>query len=480
MATASVGYIAERIRMLGLVQTLIKPVFGSFEREELKKFGRMGMIFAIIIGSYWTLRVLKNAVFCTLIGAGYLGGAKIASVCFLVPLLMLYTKMLDKMTRAKVFYVLSAVYGFIFLGLGALLTHEHFTEASCKVASTNGEFGHLATAALAYTFYLAVESYGSLIPALFWAIASETTMPDSAKKGFSFVVALGQLGGIVGPFFIAGLPERLGFATNGASLMVCGFMSSLVAMFFMYRFFNSTPAHLMVSFTGHNQNKVEHEQEPGFFEGLSLLIRHKYLLGIFAVVAFPEFITAVIDMHFNSLASQTYTGTALANYLGWYGSSVNFFALLFLLCGVSNITRVWGVSFSLLCMPILYALSLFGFITLNSLTFLFFLMASSKAINYALNVPAIKQLYIPTSHDARFKAQAWIESFGSRGSKATSGTFNTLLVPMQKTLGEAAGRVRHAMVFSYVGFSVVAVWFFIAFFLGRKYNKAVEEKNVIC
>ena len=33
-------------------------------------------------------------------------------------------------------------------------------------------------------------------------------------------------------------------------------------------------------------------------------------------------------------------------------------------------------------------------------------MVGSKAINYALNGPALKQLYIPTTTDVRFKAQA--------------------------------------------------------------------------
>lgn len=468
--------------MLSLVQTLVRPVFGNFEKEELKKFGRMGLIFATIIGAYWTLRVLKNAVFCTLIGAGDLPKAKIGSVIFLVPLLMVYTKMLDKLSRAKVFYVLSAIYGLIFFVLGLLLTHDHFSQAACEVGtSSQTGFAYLATMLLAYTFYFAVESYGSLIPALFWAIASETTMPDSAKKGFSFVVALGQLGGIVGPFFIAGLPERLGYQTSGLSLVICGLTVGLLAIVFLHRLFTRTPASLMVSFSGSNQKAVEHGQEPGFFEGLTLLVQHKYLLGIFAVVAFPEFITAVVDVHFNSLAAQHYTtSTALANYLGWYGSSVNFIALLFLLCGVSNITRILGVSTALLLMPIIYGLSLTGFITFNSLTFLFLLMACSKAINYALNVPAIKQLYIPTSHDARFKAQAWIESFGSRGSKGTSALFNGLLKPMQKSLGDVAGRARHAVLFSYVGFALIGVWLVIAWFLGKKYNKAVEDKTIIC
>ena len=49
--------------ILFLFQKLVKPIFGHFGPEEFKKFLRMGAIFAFIIGSYWTLRPLKNAIF---------------------------------------------------------------------------------------------------------------------------------------------------------------------------------------------------------------------------------------------------------------------------------------------------------------------------------------------------------------------------------------------------------------------------------
>ena len=54
---------------LSLLQKIVKPIFGTFEDEEFNKFLRMGAIFAFIIGSYWTLRPLKKAIFCTLVGA---------------------------------------------------------------------------------------------------------------------------------------------------------------------------------------------------------------------------------------------------------------------------------------------------------------------------------------------------------------------------------------------------------------------------
>lgn len=457
-------------------QKLFRPIFGEFGSEEFKKFLRMGAVFAFIIGSYWTLRPLKKAIFCTLVGASDTPFAKLSAVFLLVPLIVFYTKLLDTYKREKTFYIISGVYGILALLFTMLLAYTPTPDA-CLLLPTG--WGSMGAKAIGYAFYLFVETYGSLIPALFWSIAADTTTPDSAKKGFSFIVALGQFGGIFGPYFIAGLPRRLGMQTSALALFICVATIGL-SMFFLRRFFLKTPPHLLTAYHGTNEEQIEESQEPGFFEGLKLLVSYKYLLGIFAVVAFPEIITAVFDQHFDTLASQQYTGTALTAYLGTYASAVNIIALVFLLGGISNITRIFGLGISLVLMPILYCLATLGFITLNSLTFLFILMASSKAINYALNGPAIKQLYIPTTPDVRLKAQAWIESFGSRGSKLAGGGINLGLKPLQKQLGAVAGRARHAQYACYLLFPLIFCWFFIALYLGRKHKKAIEDKKVVC
>ena len=125
---------------------------------------------------------LKNAIFCTLIGAAQIPWAKTASVIFLVPLLIFYTKILDTYKREKTFYIISGVYCALALIFTVLLAYTPTAETCKAVASPAGWTTYGATI-LAYAFYIFVESYGSLIPALFWAIASDTTSPDSAKKG---------------------------------------------------------------------------------------------------------------------------------------------------------------------------------------------------------------------------------------------------------------------------------------------------------
>jgi len=464
--------------MISILQSIFRPIFGDFEREEFKKFLRMGLIFTCIIGSYWSLRGLKNGLFNILVGSAWLPYAKTVSLILLVFLVMIYTKLLDRYSREKMFYMLSIFYA-VLACIFALLIMGPFGQAPAEVVAARTGLMWWATKILGYSWYVFVESYGSLVIALFWAIASDTTRPESAKKGFPFVVAIGQIGGIIGPVMVGLLPRLLGFKTNGISIAVCAVLTFSVVWWFKL-FLTRTPYELLTSFHGVNEKEEEKEQEPGFFEGLRLLVSHGYLLGIFAVISFFEIIVTVFDLHFQTLAATHYSGTALIEYLGWYGTSVNFVALLCLLLGVSNITRVLGVTVALIMMPLIVGAALIGFLTLNSLNFLFGLMVSSKAINYALNGPTLKLLYIPTTRDVRFKAQAWIEAFGSRSSKEAGSIFNMTLAPLQSRMGLIAGRARHVLLSVYMGFAIVIIWFLVAIYLGRTYKKAVDNKTVVC
>lgn len=463
-------------KLLSFFQWICKFNFGNFEREEFKKFLRMGLIFALIIGVYWTLRPLKDAIFIQLVDKLHLPYAKTVSVIALLPLVMFYTKLLERTSRERMLVILPTFYGLsvlIFAGLMLIF------QAPKDVIDARSALPFLATRGFGYLWYLFVESFGSLVVALFWAFAADTTDPTSAKRGFPFVVAIGQIGGIICPYGIGGLPHRLSLTTDTLSMVILGLLILSIIPLVRY-FLNVTPKNLLKAFEGKNEKKEESAQEPGFLEGLKLMLKHKYLLGIFAVNFIYEVVVTIFDFNFKLAAGAEYSGVALSHYLSLYGSSVNVVSLACLLLGISNVTRFLGVGVALTAMPVIVGCALFGFLTLNTLTFLFALMVGSKAINYALNGPALKQLYIPTTPDVRFKAQAWIETFGSRSSKEAGSIFNMILAPLQKAYGSIVGKSYYLMLSGCFGFPLLVLWFTFALFLGKAFRKAINEKKVIC
>ncbi len=462
--------------LLRFFQTICRFNFGDFEKEEFKKFLRMGVIFAVIIGVYWTLRPLKDAVFIQLVGKLQLPYAKTVSVLALLPLVMFYTKLLEKTSREKMLVILPTFYGCSILGFSLLMW---FAQAAPHELALRSSLAMLGTKVLGYGWYLFVESFGSLVVALFWAFAADTTEPVHAKRGFPLVVAIGQIGGIILPYGVGGLPHRLGCSTDALSVLCLGLLTLLIIPLVHY-FLRSTPSGLLTAFHGKNEKTLESQEEPGFLEGFKLLLKNRYLLGIFAANFIYEVVITIFDFNFKIAASSQYSGVALSHYLSIYGSSVNIVSLLCLLLGISNITRFLGVATALAAMPVIVGCALLGFLSLDSLSFLFGLMVGSKAINYALNGPALKQLYIPTTPDVKFKAQAWIETFGSRTSKQAGSMFNMSLAPMQKAFGEAAGKAHYLMLSGFLCFPLLALWLITAIYLGRSFRKAIRDNTVIC
>ena len=227
------------------------------------------------------------------------------------------------------------------------------------------------------------------------------------------------------------------------------------------------------------------------------MLTQPYLLGILGIIMFYEVIVTVFDYYFKIMVdSQILDKQLKSAYLGDYAIYANLATFACLILGISNIQRKLGLTASLTLMPLIVALAVFVFKFYPAISWFFWLMVASKAVNYALNSPSMKQLYIPTTKDVRYKSQAWIESFGSRGSKAAGSAINNVHrgalesngpewkdYAFQKAnmFGPAdKGTFWHMALSSYLFFGIIAVWIMVALYLGRTYQKHVDENKVVC
>ncbi len=449
--------------MTKLLMFLSKFVFGEFEEEEFKKFLRFGSVLMMVIGIYWTIRPLKDSLFTQLAGKENIPWAKTVSLILMIPTIALYTKLLNKFPKIKLLGNLpSLVYGVV------ILCYAGFIWAfQSGIISPS-----IITVALGYFWYFFVESYGSLIVALFWAFLAEITNVESSKKGFPLVYAVAQLGAIIFPLIFIKLPIQLHVKSDAISMLLIVVMLFLINPLVKYIDKKTPKQELAVQTIAANENPEKKKQKTGFVEGLKLLFTTPYLAGIFFSLAFFEVLTTIFDFNFKYEAGTVYSGVQLTNYLASFSSVVNTVSFLMLIFGINKITKRLGITISLIIVPIFFGMATFGFLTIHSLDFLFWLAVCSKAINYALNGPSLKQLYVPTSQTAKTKAQAWIETFGSRAAKEGGSILN--LLP------QAIGRASAKLVSCGVGFVFVGIWFFMSLYLGKTYKKAVNTKTNVC
>lgn len=448
--------------MIKLLMSACKLAFGEFEEKEFRKFLRLGSIFAMIIGIYWSMRPLKDSIFIQLVGPSNIPYAKTVSLILLIPTIALYSKLLDTIPKIKLLGKLpSLVYGTIVLVYAGFMWL--FQSGVIKP--------NLLTVVAGYLWYFFVESFGSLTVALFWAFLAEITNVESSKKGFPLIYALAQFGGIIFPYVLIKLPVQMNAKTDAISMIMIVLLLFLISPLVKY-VVSKTPKEELSTKNSEAPSPTKKKEKTGFMEGLKLLFTKPYLLGIFGSLAFFEIIITIFDFNFKYEAGSVYSKVELTSYFATYSSVVNIVSFLFLIFGVNKITKRLGITVSLVIVPIAFGIAVLGFTIMNSLQFLFCLMVCSKAINYALNGPSLKQLYVPTSPAAKSKAQAWIETFGSRGAKEVGAGINML--------PDVIGRSAYKLVGSGIGMVFVIIWICVSIYLGRSYTKAVDSHTNVC
>ncbi len=454
-----------------MFKRIATALWGNFESgDELKKFGFLASLFGLIIGTYWTLRPLKDGIFNAIVGLeDWQPTAKILSMFVVFPLVIIYSKLIDIFPRHKVFYVLISIYATLALIFVFFLMNPEYGLANTVKSPTR---------MLGWFWYIYVESFGSLIVALFWAFTTDTTLPDSARRGFPIIALFGQIGNMVGPFFLNA--KRLGLTNSAPIVGICSGLMVLMAALFWLMMRVVPPA----QFAGYDVAKEDKKsgEKPGFLEGLKLLLTQSYLLGIFMVVTIYEVIITVLDFHFKATAASIYPLEAdLSSYMSEYAYLTGLVSMLCVLFGINNIQRRLGMRASLVLLPVLVAGAVL-FIKFNPswLAAAFWIMVFSKAINYALNQPTLKQLYIPTTKETKYKSQAWIEMFGSRLSKGGGSFINTFRGTLKSKYGALAGVNTFLTISTLTSGGLILVWLFAALYIAKTYNTAIKDDKVVC
>jgi len=457
------------------VINLLKRFYGDFNKEELKKFCLLAVIFGFTIGVYWLLRPLKDGVFCKMGGSSNIPVAKFVSLAFVIPLVLIYSKLVDKFPRHRIFYALCTIYGLIAFIFGYLFFDPIMGLANVQkcIIAGKAETRHVLFVGrfIGWAWYVFIESFGSIMVALFWSFAADTTSPESAKKGYSLIAMGAQAGGIIGPLIIAKYAESYGPAPMAIISGVGIFIIAIMIWYFM----RVIPKDQLVGYhaTETVEQKKHEKPDTGFWAGLKLMLSQPYLLAIFLVISIYEIIVTIFDFHMKTMADAlTESAGGLSAYLGEYGVWVNSISLLCIVFGINNIGRKLGLSVALIFTPFLVAFGVFGIWISPTLQIAWWVMVLSKAINYALNQPSKEQLYIPTTKDTKYKAKAWTEMFGSRSSKAGGSLINLIKKFVTPEL--------FVSISSILSFGLIGGWVILALYLARTHKKAVTENKVVC
>jgi len=458
--------------------TRIKQMFGGVfdvEPHERLKVLFLTLTFFFVIGAYTVTRDLKNAIFISIVGKEYIPWAKVMSMLVLIPAIFLYAKFVDDLRR----YQLLCFYS-LFFGIASLIFTFYIGHPSIGIANTDTNPYRL----FGWLFYFFVEGYSPFVVSVFWAFANSVTNPEGAKRSYAFIVSGSKLGGMLSAGIAWILFDRSSRALPGdffseiTTHQIIMAVSSGMLLFvpiIVLALMKKVPGRYLHGYEAVYQmekQKKKTVQETGVLAGLKLFVKYPYVLGIFGMVFFYEVIATILSyLRLGIAQAHAENISDVSKVLFEMVFKTHAIGLVISLFGTGTLLRKLGTRVCLLLIPLSIGACLLFLMFETTPEALISVFVGFKAINYAFSWPIRESLYIPTIKEIKFKSKSWIDAFGSKFAKTSGSAFNI----MSTGLGSSLFLPFHSFFFAIV----IGLWFFTAFFLGRRFDKAVANNEVI-
>jgi AAA family ATP:ADP antiporter len=330
-------------------------------------------------------------------------------------------------------------------------------------------------------FFIWMGIFNVMVVAQFWGFASDIYTPEAGKRLFPLIAFGATFGAFSGSAFAAWLVIPLGLyqmmLVSGGILGICILLTRITHMREMKRA-ESTAAEVSQEEEARKKEQEKPLEKGGAFR---LVFKKRYLLYIALLVLLLNFINTngeyILAEYVTRTAKEAVeTGTAgglsLEEFIGkFYASFMKYFnlaALLIQLFLVSRIFKWFGIRIALLFLPII-ALGGYFFISLGaSLMLVHWVKVAENGTDYSLMNTTRTSLFLITSREEKYKAQAVIKTFFQR-----AGDVSSALIVFLGTTYLAFNTERFA------GFNIVLlmIMIFICFLIMKEHKKLSAKRT---
>lgn len=450
----------------------------DLDKQEREKIFWLAVAFFCVIGSYTVLKEMKDVLFAQIVGSNYLYKVKFLSMFVLLPATLLYAKLVDRMSRFKLLVFYSLLYGIGGIVIAYFLS-DPVIGLGNAVANPDRTFG--------WFIYLFYEGIVPFVVSVFWSFANSVTAPETAKKGYTLLIAGSKIGGM----FTAGIAWAMfcpgsifgSFAMSSIfmhqALLVGASILLVISPAIIYYLLQEAGEKSLHGYEAvhkyEEQQEKKGETETGMLSGLFMLFKHPYIMGIFGMMFFYELVNVVLGiqrtvlMQACSKDAAAFTGVMFKQrfWMHFVGLVISFF-------GTRVLIKRLGEQVCLILIPITTGILLMYFMFAYNEQAVLWVFMVLGMMNYAFSSPLREALYIPTVRDVRFKSKAWIESFGQRFAKACgSGVIGS--IQHVAVIGSPV----YLSLFSGFFAGVIVLWTMVALLLGRKYASVIKKGEVI-
>jgi AAA family ATP:ADP antiporter len=433
MSNATHGPFAKALKVIAKVEpTEIKAVVLSF------------IYFFFLMTSYFILRPLRDTM-GTVYGVAHL--QELFTGTFIVSFIVapIYAGFASRIRLAT---FLPWVYGFIALTM--LIFYVLFQ----RVANDRW---------VAASFFVWTSTFNLLTISVFWSLMADIYSRAQAKRLFGCIAAGGTVGTICAPAFTVLFVNSVG--TNTLLLIsAAGFAITAV----LVRMVEAEKRRLLALGQESQGTSLDHKLGGNPFDGFTLLFMSSYLLMIALFILLMTTISTVIYFQLQDLITHEFaTRAARTRAFATIDLATNSIAVVIQLFGTGRFIQRFGVTAGLLLNPIIMVLAFLAVAFSPVLMVLGTIQVVRRFSEYAIAKPSRDMLFTVVDQQAKYKAKNVIDTVVYRFGDLTSAWLSAAVLPFGVAGLAVAGLV------------VSAIWFPIAYVLGKRYESARDDKGPV-
>jgi ATP:ADP antiporter, AAA family len=492
------------------IRSYLWPIYSC----ELRKFVPLLLIFFLVGFNYSLLRATKDALVVTAPSSGA-EALPFLKVWAIVPMALLFTflftRVSNKLSREKIFYVMMSIFiAFFLLFMFVLYPFQHLLHphASCDEIQRLLPRGFQGFIAMfrnwTFTlFYIMSEMWSTIImTVLSWGFANDVTSINDAKRYYGLLGISINLSGILAGSVATSMSQNTYHASLpfGATAwdQTIFFLCSIIVLagftcMLLFRYIHTQ---------GFGYNSPSYHQEYGGTEvkmglrkNFAYLAKSKYLICIAMIVVMYNIAINLIEVIWKDQVKQLYPNPSDFNaYMGQVLTWIGIVATVTSVFISGTVIRKFSWSASALISPLIL------FITGIAFFFFFFFKDSSfasfatlfgttplalcvffgslqnclaRASKYTL-FDATKELaFVPLSKECKLKGKAAIDGVGSRLGKSGGSVIHQSLLMFFGTVALSTPYVAFLLLF------VIIAWMAAVRSLGTRFNTLVSHRQML-
>jgi AAA family ATP:ADP antiporter len=401
----------------------------AVQRQEIVGLVWSFAFFFFVLCAYYIVRPLRDEMGVTL-GPQRLPWLFSAVLVVMLAAVPLFGWVVSTFARRR---IVPVVYGFAIANLLGFWL--------CFASGAHG-------AIVAATFFVWVSVFNLFVVSLFWSLMSDLYRSEQATRLYGFIAAGGSAGALAGPLLTQSLVAILG-ATNLLLVSALLLLAATKAALVLRRLFAGISA----------RQSEERPLGKGLLAGAIAVWRSPYLFRIALWILVANLVSTLFYLEQARIVGETLADrTQRVQLFARLDLAVSIATILAQVFLTARVLERFGITAAVATVPAFAGLGLVGLALSPTLAVIVSILATERALAFAISNPAMKVLYTVLEPEQKYKAQNFNDTVVFRAGDAASGwIFNSLA----KSLGLSLGAV------AVITLPLAAFWLLLSLRLGR-------------